>query len=224
MKEGKIFAMFFNAGPRKNWNTHKMLESARAGAEEAGAATELVNLYDFPFSGCKSCFACKLKNAKTNGVCALRDELRPVLERARQADVLVLGSPIYFSYPTGVYRAFLERLAFPVYSYHYEDGKPLVCRDKVIQTANIFTMNCPEKMMRDFNYPTLLEANTQTLATVFGASETLYSCNTYQFSDYSRYDVTLFSEEAKRAHRDEQFPKDLENARALGKRLVESCR
>ncbi len=29
--------MFFNAGPRKNWNTHKMLESAKAGAEEAGA-------------------------------------------------------------------------------------------------------------------------------------------------------------------------------------------
>ena len=144
MKDGKLLAMFFNGSPRKGWNTAKALESAAEGAREAGAETEIVNLYDFSFTGCKSCFACKLKNAKTNGVCAIRDDLRPVLERARQADVLVLGSPIYFSYPTGVYRAFLERLAFPVYSYHYEDGKPLVCRDKVIQTANIFTMNCPE--------------------------------------------------------------------------------
>ena len=116
--------MFFNASPRKGWNTAKMLEAAKAGAEEAGAETELVNLYDIGFPGCKSCFACKLKNAKTNGVCAIRDDLRPVLERARKADVLVLGSPIYFSYPTGVYRAFLERLAFPVYSYHYENGNP----------------------------------------------------------------------------------------------------
>ena len=224
MKDGKPFAMFFNASPRKGWNTARMLEEAQAGAEEAGAQTEFVNLYDIKFPGCKSCFACKLKNAKTQGVCALRDDLRPVLERARQADVLVLGSPIYFSYPTGVYRAFFERLAFPVYSYHYENGKPLVCRDKVIQTANIFTMNCPEDMMERFNYPTLLEANTDTLATVFGASETLYACDTYQFTDYSRYDITLFDEAAKRARRDGHFPVDLANARALGKRLVERVR
>ena len=145
MIDNTTFAMFFNASPRRGWNTHKMLEAAKAGAEEAGAVTELVNLYDIKFPGCKSCFACKLKNAKTNGVCAIRDDLRPILERARLADVLVLGSPIYFSYPTGVYRAFLERLAFPVYSYRYEDGKPCVCRDKVIETANIFTMNCLSK-------------------------------------------------------------------------------
>ncbi len=42
MKDGKIFAMFFNAGPRKNRNTAKMPESAKAGAE-----AETVNLYDF---------------------------------------------------------------------------------------------------------------------------------------------------------------------------------
>ena len=39
----KPFAMFFNASPRKGWNTAKMLEAAKAGAEEAGAETELVN-------------------------------------------------------------------------------------------------------------------------------------------------------------------------------------
>ena len=220
MINGNIFAMFFNGSPRKNWNTAKMLESAAEGARAAGAETETVNLYDFPFAGCKSCFACKLKNAKTNGICALRDNLRPILERARQADVLVLGSPVFFHYPTGVYRAFLERLAFPVYSYHYENGQPLVCRDKVIETANIFTMNCPKDMMERWNYPTFLQANTDTLATVFGASETLYACNTYQFTDYSRYDITLFSEEEKRAYRDAHSTDDLAAARALGQRLV----
>ena len=58
MKDGKIFAMFFNASLRKGWNTAKMLEAAKSGAEEAGAETELVNLYDISFPGCKSCFAC----------------------------------------------------------------------------------------------------------------------------------------------------------------------
>jgi len=43
MINGKTFAMFFNASPRKNWNTHKMLEAARAGAEAAGAETDLAH-------------------------------------------------------------------------------------------------------------------------------------------------------------------------------------
>ena len=38
-----------------------------------------------------------------------------------------------------------------------------------------------------------------------------------------RYDMNLFDEAAKRAHRDSQFPIDLANARALGKRLVEKA-
>ena len=72
-------ALFINGGPRKNWTTMKMLEQAMKGASEAGAETEVIHLYDYSFHGCKSCFACKLKNAKTNGVCAIKDELRPVL-------------------------------------------------------------------------------------------------------------------------------------------------
>ena len=39
MTDNKPFAMFFNAGPRKGWNTHKMLEAAKAGAEEAGSVS-----------------------------------------------------------------------------------------------------------------------------------------------------------------------------------------
>ena len=32
MIDSKPFAMFFNASPRKGWNTHKMLEAAKARA------------------------------------------------------------------------------------------------------------------------------------------------------------------------------------------------
>jgi hypothetical protein len=57
----------------------------------------------------------------------------------------------------------------------------------------------------------------------FGHSETLYVCNTYQFTDYSRYAFTYFSEEDKRKYRDEHFATDLQNAFELGKRLVCNC-
>lgn len=83
MKEKELKALFVNGGPRKNKNTAQMLESAMQGAKDAGAEVELVHLYDLDYKGCKSCFACQLKNAKTDGVCAIRDGLRPVLEKAR---------------------------------------------------------------------------------------------------------------------------------------------
>jgi len=47
--------------------------------------------------------------------------------------------------------------------------------------------------------------------------------DTYQFNDYSRYDADRFDAVAKQHHHDEQFPKDLAAARALGHRLVEQA-
>lgn len=224
MENGRIKAVFVNGSPRKKWNTAQMLESAMKGAQKAGAECELVHLYDIDFKGCKSCFACKIKNSKCGGVCALKDDLRPLLERCRQADVIVLGSPVYYSYPTGELRAFMERLMFPVGTYLYENGKHITLRDKVIPTAMIFTMNCPKDYMKEIGYPPILEENTKCMADIFGYCETLYACNTYQFSDYSRYDFNLFSEEEKRKYRDEHFATDLQNAYELGKRLTEKAK
>ena len=92
-------AVFVNGSPRKKWNTAQMLESAMKGAQEAGAEVELINLYDIDFKGCKSCFACKIKNSKTNGVCALKDDLRPVLERCRQDKHLLCFGALHRSIP-----------------------------------------------------------------------------------------------------------------------------
>ena len=220
-------ALFFNGSPRKNWTTVKMLDSAMKGAADAGAETELIHLYDYDFKGCKSCFACKLKNSKTNGVCAIRDDLRPILEKAHEADVIVIGSPIYFSYPTGEVRSFMERLMFPILSYNAkvdeETGETKSSLlGKFVPTAMIYTMGVPsEQWAADCHYPEIFGENARFLEQLFGYTETLCTYNSYQFSDYSKYDIVAGTQERRAAYRDEQFPKDLENAYELGKRLVE---
>lgn len=217
-----IKALFINGGPRKNKNTVQIMQKAMDGAKDAGAEVEIVHLYDLNFKGCKSCFACKLKNAKTDGVCAIKDDLRPVLEKAHGADVIVLGSPVYYSYPTGEIRSFMERLLFPIDTYMVdENGVRQRYWNNTIPTAMILTMNVPEEALDKWNYPTLLGINSQLMGELFGYSETLMVCNTYQFNDYSRYNCNLFPEEMKRKQRDEHFPIDLQNAYELGKRLVE---
>ncbi|MBQ9432928.1 MAG: flavodoxin family protein [Synergistaceae bacterium] len=217
-------ALFVNGSPRKNWNTHKMLESAMQGAKDAGAECELVHLYDQPFKGCVSCFACKLKNAKTHGLCAFKDALTPILEKALASDVLVAGSPVYFSYPTGMFRSFIERLLFPIMSYNVNpDGTRPRAIDKVIHSGIIYTMNCPEDFAPKMHYPELLAPNAQAMGMILGDCETLCAYNTCQFADYSRYDSGMFSEADKAKYRDEHFPVDLKNAYELGKRLAEKA-
>ena len=215
--------ILLNGSPRKNFNTAKLLKEAQRGAESCGAETEYFNLYDINFKGCLSCFACKRKNATTNCVCAIKDDLRPILEKCINADAIIIGSPVYFSYPTGEFRSFLERLLFPVHTYlvDKENGGLKSLRPKTIPVGVIFTMNCPKEWMEKYNYPTILEDNINSLKHVFGYSEVLYSCDTYQFIDYSKYDIDLFDEKHKAKVRDEQFPKDMENAFDLGKRLTE---
>lgn len=214
--------VIINAGPRKNNNTAKMLKEAQRGAESAGAQTEYVNLYDINYKGCVSCFACKRKGSTTNCVCAIRDELRPVLEKCIEADAIIMGSPVYFSYPTGEFRSFIERLLFPVHTYlvDREKGGLKSLRPKVIHTGVIFTMNCPGEWVEKYNYPTILNDNVKSLEHVLGYSEVICAYDTYQFSDYSKYDVDLFDEKHKAEVREKQFPKDMQNAYDLGKRLA----
>ena len=214
-------ALFINASPRKNWNTHKMLESALRGAADSGAETELIHLYDLNIKGCVSCFACKVKNSKTNGLCAYHDALRPVLESALNSDVVVIGSPIYFSYPTGMFRSFVERLLFPIMSYNVNpDGTRPRAIDKTIYSGIIYTMNCPEDLAAKIHYPEYLAPNEQAMGLVLGHCETLCAYNTYQFRDYSRYDCSMFDEAVKAKYRDEHFPEDLRKAYDLGKGLA----
>jgi len=214
--------IILNGSPRKNFNTAKLLKEAQRGAESIGAEAEYYNLYDINFKGCLSCFACKRKGATTNCVCAIKDDLRPVLEKCIQADAIIIGSPVYFSYPTGEFRSFLERLLFPVYTYlvDKETGGLKSLRPKTIPVGVVFTMNCPKEWMEQYNYPTILEDNVKSLNHVFGYSEVLYSCDTYQFIDYSKYDIDLFDETHKREVRESQFPKDLQAAFEMGKRLA----
>jgi len=220
--EKKIKALFINGSPRKNKNTALMLQRAMQGAADAGAEVEMVNLYDrgLNYKGCMSCFACKIKGGK-KGVCSFPDDLQPILQKAVEADVLVCGSPVYCSYPSAGLRAFMERLVFPAVNYS-DYTKPVVL--KRLHSATIYTMNCPsEEFYKKVKYDVLMDASAQQLG-MFGPTEILRAYNTYQFNNYAKYDADAFSEPMKAEVRDTQFPKDLQQAYELGKKLTEQAK
>ena len=130
----KVIAI--NGSPRKNINTAILLKYALEGAAKEGAETEIVNLYDLNYKGCKSCFACKLKDGKSYGNCIIKDDLTEIYEKIYEADALLLGSPIYFECVTGEMRSFLERLIFPKFTYK-KDYKSLLRYKKESQRRKV---------------------------------------------------------------------------------------
>ncbi|WP_326975178.1 flavodoxin family protein [Caproicibacter sp. BJN0012] len=210
----KVIAV--NGSPRKSWNTATLLQKALDGAASAGAETELIHLYDLKYRGCTSCFACKRKNG-IPGHCAMRDDLTDVLEKITRCDVLLLGTPIYFSNITGEMLSFLERLLFS--SMTYNIGERCTFPGK-ISSAFIYTMNVPADAMEKLGYRALFDHYQSLLERLGGPSEILVSNDTYQFDDYSLYEASMFNEKHKAQVRAEQFPIDCRKAFEMGARLA----
>ena len=214
----KIYIL--NGSPRKNGNTAQMCKAFADGAREAGAEVELVNLYDLEFSGCHSCFACKLKGGKHPCECTFPDAIRGLLHDVPRADGVVFASPIYFGTLSAKLHTFLERLFFQYTVY----SKPFhTCAPKKLPVTLLYTMNVDEKIFLNAYIgpgncgPVGYWENW--IGMLFSKPERLCAFNTYQF-DYDRYVSDLWDKAAKEKSRAERFPKDLAAARAAGARMA----
>lgn len=210
-------AIAINGSPRKKWNTATLLNKALEGAAANGAETELVHLYDLDFKGCVSCFACKTRGGASYGRCGFRDGLTSILEKIETADVLIIGSPIYFGTVTGELRSFLERLLFPYGTY---TDPPRTLFPGRIRSGLIYTMNVKEEQAKELGYCQHLANNERVLQQRFGSAESLYSFDTYQFDDYAKVEADRFDPVQKAARRREVFPLDCQKAFELGARLA----
>ena len=213
----KVYAI--NGSPRKNNNTGTLLKKALEGVKSSNKEieTEIINLYDYNYKGCISCFACKLKDGKSYGKCAVKDDLKEILEKLSQADGIIFGSPIYIHGITSQIRALLERLIF---AYLSGDVLGESLAPKKMPTAFIYTMNMPEDMMQKSGYPNSFNKHEELIEVVFTKPEVMYSTETYQFDDYSKYKVGLVSEEERAKKRKTQFPLDCDKAFEIGTSLL----
>jgi multimeric flavodoxin WrbA len=210
--------MAINGSPRKKWNTAMLLEKALEGASSQGAETELIHLYDLNYKGCISCFACKTIGGRSYGRCAVKDDLSPVFRRVEdEADAVILGSPIYFGAVSGEMRSFMERLMFPftAYTEQYQSLFP-----RKIHTGLIYTMNVTEGEMKERGYAQHLGIQEMVLQMIFGASESLYCFDTYQFDDYAKVVSSRFDPAKKAERRNEVFPEDCRKAFEMGARFA----
>ena len=218
----KLKMIIVNGSPRKNGNTISMLNKVAEGAKDAGCETKIVHLRDIKFTGCLSCLACKVKGNKTNGLCALRDELRPILEETLASDILVLGSPIYYHSPSAFTRAFMERLLFAPLDYYNNPGSSVLT--KKIQNALVLTMHVMnDELFNSMNYSQVLGASAKAME-LLGPSEKLYLKGLSVFPNHEKYLMSKHFGDILDNMRKEHFDEYQKQAYELGQRLVEKCK
>ncbi len=212
-----------NGSPRKKYNTAQLLEKASEGIfdelkknhDEEDINIHLIHIYDLDFKGCKSCFHCKRIGGKYYAQCPIKDDLKELLPKIKNADGIIFGSPIYFGEMTGELRSFLERFIFSSFVYGGESNAP-----KRMPIGMIYTMNVTEDVCKQW-YGNKFDILENEMASVYTKPYSLKVFDTYQFSDYSKYENYAFDSELKAKRKEEHFPIDLENAYDLGVKIAQ---
>ena len=204
-----------NVSPRKNGNTAALCDAFQDGVQSVAESAEVFrfDLNDYSFKGCQSCFSCKLKNGNGYGRCSLKDDLSRILEEISDADCLVVASPIYLMDVSAASKAFLERLCFSLAT--YESGYRSLASEKT-DVVTIYTMNTTS----DYSPVHAMDNIDMFLGHVFMKPQRICAYNTYQFRDYSKYVVEVFSEEAKRAYREKHWAEDVNRAYSLAREIA----
>ena len=95
----------FVASPRKNGNTAWTINQILEGAKDAGNETFIWYSSDININPCKGCLACVQGNR-----CVVNDDMQEIYDALKDADALVIGSPIYMGQMTAQAKIFTDRL------------------------------------------------------------------------------------------------------------------
>ena len=89
---------------RKGGNTETLVRESLKGAGADGAEINILSEMDI--SGCIGCAACRAEGAEG---CVVEDDMQALYEKLRDADALILGSPVFYGEVTGQMKCFMDR-------------------------------------------------------------------------------------------------------------------
>jgi multimeric flavodoxin WrbA len=100
--------LLINSSPKANGCTYTALNEVASALEGEGIQTEILHIGKEPVQGCMDCRHCS-----TTGKCVFEnDAVSVALEKAKESDGFVFGSPVYYAAASGQLTAFMNRLFF----------------------------------------------------------------------------------------------------------------
>jgi multimeric flavodoxin WrbA len=92
------------ASRRSPGNSELLAKQASAGAEQAGAHIEFLNMTDYKVAACEGCLACVFR-----GKCREEDQMDFLVNKLIEADGLIIAAPIYLLSPASVIKKVMDR-------------------------------------------------------------------------------------------------------------------
>lgn len=99
-----MFVLGLQGSPRIKGNSAVLLSGFLDEAARLGARTELVNVAKKKITPCQECGTCEKK-----GFCPIDDEMQELYPLLRQAELIVMATPIFFYGPTAQMKAVIDR-------------------------------------------------------------------------------------------------------------------
>ena len=96
--------LIISASPRKGGNSDLLCDQFSKGAKEAGHDVEKILLRDHKINYCLGCGVC---NSTHN--CVQKDDMKGLLNKMVNADIIVLATPVYFYTMDGQLKTFIDR-------------------------------------------------------------------------------------------------------------------
>lgn len=99
--------LLVNGSPHKNGCTNRALQEIVRTLQEEGIEAEIYHIGMNPIAGCRGCGAC----AKL-GRCVIDDCVNEFVEKAKNFDGFIFGSPVHYAAACGAITSFMDRAFF----------------------------------------------------------------------------------------------------------------
>ena len=118
--------LLINGSPKAKGCTYTALTEIAKELEKENIEAEIFHVGNKPIRGCMACGAC----SKTDGMCVFNDDtVNEALEKAKEADGFIFGSPVHYAAASGAITSFLDRFFYAGNVFQYKPGAAIVsCR------------------------------------------------------------------------------------------------
>lgn len=98
----------FNGSPKVNGNTAQAIDIVAAQLKKEGIEVEVVHVGNKIIRGCLACGQCRVKMDEK---CIIKDDnhVNEWIQKMKEADGIILGSPVHYSAIAGTMKSFLDR-------------------------------------------------------------------------------------------------------------------
>ena len=104
--------LVLNGSPRPKGNTKHMIDAFCEGALSSGNKVDVVDVCRKKIGGCLACEYC---HTKGSGECVQKDDMQEVYALLREAEMLVIASPIYYHGISGQLKCAIDRFYSAAY-------------------------------------------------------------------------------------------------------------